>query len=213
VEKLTLLLVVLFVPFVLALCYMTPATVALRRHHPRHDAIRKLNLLFGWTIIGWCVALIWSLRSPEPVSLGGQGFLRPAEPHLSLAPRAMNEVWVEIEVTDTGRGDGVERASLVDGLRPGDMLQLERVTDTAEAAVRVCLADGRQIGVLDSNIAARVAMNLDGNRPVDCRVRHLTGGDGLPWRLEAILAFHVLRTTPRSDAPSTAPTLTASASG
>jgi hypothetical protein len=39
------------------LCYLLPTVIAeLRRHHQR-GAIAVVNILLGWTVIGWVVAL------------------------------------------------------------------------------------------------------------------------------------------------------------
>jgi hypothetical protein len=40
--------------------YELPAIVAYRKKHPRFLAILCLNILLGWTIIGWIVALVWA---------------------------------------------------------------------------------------------------------------------------------------------------------
>jgi hypothetical protein len=40
--------------------YFLPAIVAAIRHHPNQNAIFIQNLLLGWTIIGWIIALIWA---------------------------------------------------------------------------------------------------------------------------------------------------------
>lgn len=45
--------------------YFAPTIVARRRHHRARDAILATNLLFGWTFIGWCIALIWALAQPK----------------------------------------------------------------------------------------------------------------------------------------------------
>ncbi len=42
--------------------YLLPFSVALWRNHPATTNIFLLNLLFGWTVIGWLIALIWSLK-------------------------------------------------------------------------------------------------------------------------------------------------------
>jgi hypothetical protein len=34
--------------------------VAMRGSHPLWGAIFALNLLLGWTLIGWVVALVWA---------------------------------------------------------------------------------------------------------------------------------------------------------
>lgn len=41
--------------------YIAPYLVALRRAHPNATAIGALNLLLGWTGIGWVAALVWAL--------------------------------------------------------------------------------------------------------------------------------------------------------
>ncbi len=50
--------------------YFAPAFIAAFRRHPSQNGIGALNLLLGWTFIGWVVALVWSLsgeagRRPE----------------------------------------------------------------------------------------------------------------------------------------------------
>lgn len=48
---------ILLVP---ALLYFLPTLIALLRGHHNGFAIFLTNLLFGWTIIGWLITLIWS---------------------------------------------------------------------------------------------------------------------------------------------------------
>jgi hypothetical protein len=53
--------------FILAL-YFIPAGLASSRKHHNTGAIFAVNLFFGWTVIGWLVALIWALTNPPPRS-------------------------------------------------------------------------------------------------------------------------------------------------
>ena len=46
--------------FIISL-YVMPTVLAYTRSHRSFAAIAVLSLLFGWTIIGWVIALIWSL--------------------------------------------------------------------------------------------------------------------------------------------------------
>lgn len=46
---------------VVFLLYLLPSIVAAVRQHRSGGAICALNILFGWTLLGWCLALIWSL--------------------------------------------------------------------------------------------------------------------------------------------------------
>jgi hypothetical protein len=41
--------------------YFLPGIIAASRDHPNNVAIFALNLLLGWTGLGWVVALVWSL--------------------------------------------------------------------------------------------------------------------------------------------------------
>lgn len=40
--------------------YLLPAIIAERRHHRNRKAIAVLNVLLGWTFLGWVIALVWS---------------------------------------------------------------------------------------------------------------------------------------------------------
>jgi hypothetical protein len=45
----------------LSLSYFLPSTIAALRRSENYAAILALNLLLGWTILGWVGALVWSL--------------------------------------------------------------------------------------------------------------------------------------------------------
>lgn len=53
---------------VLSLIYFIPTIIAAGRNH-QIASILALNLLLGWTLIGWVVCLVWSLseRSKDEV--------------------------------------------------------------------------------------------------------------------------------------------------
>ncbi len=46
------------------LLYFIPSFVAAARNHDKRVAIFALNLVLGWTVIGWIGALVWSLTRP-----------------------------------------------------------------------------------------------------------------------------------------------------
>lgn len=49
--------------------YFLPTMVALSRNHHNMSALAALNLLLGWTLIGWVAALVWALSNhPEPAA-------------------------------------------------------------------------------------------------------------------------------------------------
>lgn len=52
---------------VLVALYFVPTIFALRRKHRSTGGIVALNLLAGWSFIGWLIALVWSLSSAQQV--------------------------------------------------------------------------------------------------------------------------------------------------
>lgn len=50
----------LLIGLLLAL-YVLPSGLALYRGHPNTAPIVVVNLLLGWTLLGWVAALAWSL--------------------------------------------------------------------------------------------------------------------------------------------------------
>lgn len=77
--------IILVVPVVI---YMLPFIVAAMRGHQDTTAIFTVNLLFGWTVLGWIAALMWGCTSVRsgPRSLSalekweGKDFYRPHRP-------------------------------------------------------------------------------------------------------------------------------------
>jgi ABC-type transport system involved in cytochrome c biogenesis permease component len=43
--------------------YLLPSFIAGWRKHPQQWAIFMLNLLLGWTFLGWAAAMIWSFTA------------------------------------------------------------------------------------------------------------------------------------------------------
>jgi hypothetical protein len=58
--------------------YLLPALVASYRKHPNTNAITVLNLLLGWSLFGWVVALVWACSA----------FSADASPSSNAATRA-----------------------------------------------------------------------------------------------------------------------------
>ena len=49
-----------------ALFYFVPAIVAGTREHHQTFAIVILNVVGGWTLVGWVVALVWACTEVKP---------------------------------------------------------------------------------------------------------------------------------------------------
>ncbi len=45
--------------------YFIPVIVASNRDHRHKDAILALNIVSGWTVIGWVASLVWALTAPS----------------------------------------------------------------------------------------------------------------------------------------------------
>lgn len=56
-------LAAIFIVIVLVLVYFLPSIVAYSRAHKNKVAIFFLNLLAGWTFIGWVAAFVWSVAN------------------------------------------------------------------------------------------------------------------------------------------------------
>jgi hypothetical protein len=77
--------------FLLVIVYMLPGIIAMSRGHPNNGAIFALNLLLGWTLLGWVAAFVWALTNPghhqpapppaprPPPSSGEPRWLKPAD--------------------------------------------------------------------------------------------------------------------------------------
>lgn len=47
-----------------AIVYFIPTIVAFARHHPQAVPVTIVNVLLGWTLLGWVGSLVWALISP-----------------------------------------------------------------------------------------------------------------------------------------------------
>lgn len=49
--------------FIVVCLYFLPAIIAKSKKRTNTGAIFALNLLLGWTLIGWVIALVWALTT------------------------------------------------------------------------------------------------------------------------------------------------------
>lgn len=40
--------------------YMLPTLIAFGREHPRRQDVALVNILLGWTLIGWVAVFLWA---------------------------------------------------------------------------------------------------------------------------------------------------------
>ena len=63
------------------LIYFIPSFVAFNKKKSNAGAIFALNLLLGWTLVGWVVSLVWALTQdtpPQQVVVYQQAMQQPA---------------------------------------------------------------------------------------------------------------------------------------
>jgi hypothetical protein len=77
---------------VFTFAYFLPWAVAATRHKSNTLAIALVNLLLGWTVVGWVVALVMACGSHQMAAVAPQGYypppgyLPPAPPQGYLPP-------------------------------------------------------------------------------------------------------------------------------
>ncbi|QNT78177.1 superinfection immunity protein [Entomobacter blattae] len=77
-----LFLLILFVLFLMGcIAYFVPSLIAWYKKRPNLKNIFLLNLLSGWTTLGWILALIWALSDVNKVIIvnNGKGPSSPSE--------------------------------------------------------------------------------------------------------------------------------------
>jgi Superinfection immunity protein len=76
-----------FIILVLMFLYLVPTFIAAARHRQNRIMIFNVNLLLGWTLIGWIVALVWSLsRDAAIVTPSVPAAAQSEFPSAQLAP-------------------------------------------------------------------------------------------------------------------------------
>lgn len=55
----------------IAFLYVLPAFIAALRRHHNAGAITMMNILLGWTVLGWIAALIWSVTAVKKIGMDG----------------------------------------------------------------------------------------------------------------------------------------------
>jgi hypothetical protein len=76
---------------VLLAFYFIPSIVAGARGHRQGGAIFALNLFLGWTLLGWVVALVWSLTSDTAAPAAASQNV-PQFPDTRACPRCAEEI-------------------------------------------------------------------------------------------------------------------------
>lgn len=80
----------IFVWVFLLFMYFLPTVIAAIRKHRQLGPIAAINVLLGWTVLGWIGAFIWSLMTPQqpPQTIIVQAAAAPAPPTPPQPPSA-----------------------------------------------------------------------------------------------------------------------------
>ena len=86
--------------------YILPSIIAFCREHDRTSSIIVLNMLIGWTVFGWILALAWACTQavPRPGRAIANTLLMVRKYRGSQAPRPFNPA--TIKSNDRGAGAG-----------------------------------------------------------------------------------------------------------
>ncbi len=57
--------VLIFLILIFIIIYIIPIIVAHVRNHPNKLAITVLDILLGWSVLGWIGALVWACTNPN----------------------------------------------------------------------------------------------------------------------------------------------------
>jgi len=55
----------LLIALLLAWVYLLPGRISLNKNYDKTGWLLAINILFGWTLIGWIGAFVWSLAAPR----------------------------------------------------------------------------------------------------------------------------------------------------
>lgn len=82
------------IPLCLIIFYIMPFCVAAARAHHSAVPIMLVNLLLGWTVIGWFVAMGWALfgaaHTPKSRARDARRYERSPAPHETPMPRILH---------------------------------------------------------------------------------------------------------------------------
>ncbi|WP_291766152.1 superinfection immunity protein [Maricaulis sp.] len=105
---------------VLIIIYFVPGIVALMRGHHNAGAIFLTNLVFGWTLLGWLLALIWSFTAKNKAVVD-------ASPRAATtAPRRRQRQGIVVDIVGESfnNEDGTSRQAIIQSLQIGERVTL-----------------------------------------------------------------------------------------
>jgi hypothetical protein len=75
------IVITIFLAMIALVVYFVPSLIANDKEHHQRAAIFALNLLLGWTFLGWVGALVWSLTATQGAPPKALPTAPPQTPH------------------------------------------------------------------------------------------------------------------------------------
>lgn len=111
-----------FIAFVLLFPYFLPTIIAILRRKANTGGIFVLNLLLGWTLIGWIGALVWSLSADAQPTIIVHNSTSSAPP--PPPPPPSSHAYTNVTVRKPVASQGSAQQDKIDQLR-----QLKQLLD------------------------------------------------------------------------------------
>ena len=70
----------------MVLCYFIPTVIGLLRGHKDAPAIAAINILLGWSVVGWLVSFIWALSDPRGRNAAQTLVINTAQHNVAASP-------------------------------------------------------------------------------------------------------------------------------
>ncbi len=102
--------------------YFLPGIIASIRGHRQQLAIWIVDILLGWTFIGWVVALVWACTTPDPPILLPSPASRPPGARVDAASEIERYARLHATGALTDTEFAAKKAQLL-GLTPGELAQ------------------------------------------------------------------------------------------
>jgi hypothetical protein len=152
-------------PLLLA-AYFIPFFIAAGRRHRFSTAIGLINLLLGWTGIGWFAAIIWAVN--RDVREAGEDYL-PGGPIYFLSEPRLNEPGIEPVIGNEEHGETRQCAFCAESIKAQARVCWFCGRDVAPGAQAVPPGSGVNIASIERNILELQALLKDHEEDVEQR--------------------------------------------
>lgn len=156
----------------LAIIYFAPSVIAILRGHLNMGALITLNILLGWTVLGWIAALVWSLANrPAPVVVNNPEPPEtpdPVDQHLMTAKRHLENIFDACrEISESSLNILLVAAQSDGKISRDDMRLIARFFAKQGADIKEVWIES--IGVLNTG----VTINIGGDKNCDADLANL----------------------------------------